>query len=479
MIPVYQDSIASIVTAGEIGILVLMLLPTTCYALLFISALIDFRLYLPKASGDLRRRLLRSALVPRISVLAPAYNEEKTIADSVRGLLGLHYSSLEVIVINDGSRDKTLEVLQREFELLALPAICHRQLDTKPVRALYRSLRYPHLIVIDKDNGGKADALNVGLNFATEGLVCALDADTLLEADALQRAVMPFLESSTVIAVGASIQPANGSTISGGRVIQARVPRTWLAGIQTVEYLRAFLFGRLGWNRLGGNLIIAGAFGLFSSEALIRSGGYRQDTVGEDMELTVRLRRLGYEHGTAAEVVYIPDILAWTEVPDTWTVLGRQRERWHRGLTDVLWRHKGMLFNPAYGASGMVQLPYFLLVELAAPVLEALGILFAAFLLAVDHRAGQSVLLMFLIVYLYGAVLSVFTLVISAWTTPQFRTLTDIAWLAGWAVVENLGYHQMTVLWRLMGLITYWRGKTEWGAMQRSGFRKAKVVRAS
>ncbi len=302
---------------------------------LLASATMSMRRHRQQVWEEDRVGLLGSAVTPKISALAPAYNEEANVAESVHALMMLQYPALEVVLINDGSKDSTLEVLIRTFDLYPIHPIFRNQVQSQPVRGLYRSKIHPQLLVVDKENGGKADALNAGLNCATGELVCAIDADTLIEPDALLRIVRPFLTDENVVAAGGTIRVANGSRVAHGRVIDARVPRGLLAGCQTVEYLRSFLFGRLGWNSLGGNLIISGAFGLFRRESVLEVGGYVHDTVGEDMELIADLRRQGQERGTASRVDFVPDPVAWTEVPESLRVLGRQRDRWHRGLTDV------------------------------------------------------------------------------------------------------------------------------------------------
>ena len=252
--------------------------------------------------------------------------------------------------------------------------------------------------MVDKENGGKAHALNAALNVATGELVCAIDADTLIETDALLRMASPFLTDAGMLAVGGTIRVANGCTVSGGRVVHDRPPRTPLAGIQAVEYLRAFLFGRLGWNRLGGNVIISGAFGLFRREAVVATGGYLHDTVGEDMELVLRLRRQARERQVPDRVRFVADPVAWTEAPTTLAVLGLQRDRWHRVLADVLWRHRRVIFNPRYGRLGVVVLPHYLFIELLGPVVEALGLVILIPALALDAVDVRFALLLFLVV---------------------------------------------------------------------------------
>jgi cellulose synthase/poly-beta-1,6-N-acetylglucosamine synthase-like glycosyltransferase len=459
-----------VLAVWEWAVLVYFVVVNSFYLALLVAAGSTMRRHSYILWEDTRERLLGSRVTPRISVLAPAYNEATTVAESVRALLTLRYPNLEVVLVNDGSPDDTLGILEREFDLAPVHPVFRRQVDSKPVRGLYRSRVKPELVVVDKENGGKADALNAGLNVASGDLMCAIDADTLIEADALLRMVRPFLESEDVVAAGGTIRVANGSTVRAGRVVAPAAPRGLLAGVQAVEYLRAFLFGRLGWNRLGGNLIISGAFGLFRRDAMIAAGGYVHDTVGEDMELVANLRRRGLEHGTASEVRFVPDPVAWTEVPESLRVLGRQRDRWQRGLTDVLWRHRRMIGNPRYGALGLVVMPYFVVVELLGPVVEALGLLTLAVGLPLGVVGGRFALLFFLAAYGYGLVLSMATLLLEDFGARRNERLSDRLIMLPWVVVESLGYRQLTVLWRLRGLASYLRGSKEWGSMTRKGF---------
>jgi cellulose synthase/poly-beta-1,6-N-acetylglucosamine synthase-like glycosyltransferase len=417
-----------------------------------------------------RERWLSSPAAPRVSVLAPAYSEEATIRESVRALLTLSYPNLEVVVVNDGSPDGTLATLEDEFALTPIPPIYRRQLETKAVRGMWRSGSHPALVVVDKKNGGKADTLNVALDVASGDLVCAIDADTLIESDALLRIARPFLRGRECVAAGGTIGVANGSTVRDGRVREPRPPRRWLAGVQCVEYLRAFLFGRLGWNRLGGNLIISGAFGLFRRDAVVAVGGYVDETVGEDMELIAAVRRWGVEASEPAGVTFVADPVAWTEVPETLSTLARQRNRWHRGLTDVLRRHRRMIANPRYGALGTVVMPYFTVVELLGPVVEALGLAATVIALLLGAVSWPFAVLFLLVAYGWGMVLSLTAVLLEHAAGTRYPRPGDKALLALWAALENLGYRQLTVWWRLRGLASYLGGAREWGVMQRRGF---------
>ena len=461
--------LALVLVKLEWAILSYFVIINSFYLLLLISAAYELSRHSLRVREESRWRLLGSEVVPRISILAPAYNEAATVAESVRGLLALYYPDLEVVIINDGSRDETLNVLTETFALTALHPIYRRRIETKPVRGIYRSQSHPSLLVIDKENGGKADALNVGLDIATGELVCAMDADTIIEPDAIQRMVRPFLTDTAVVAAGGTIRVANECDIGGGRVREVRVPRNPVAALQVVEYLRAFLFGRLGWNRLGGNLIISGAFGLFRRDAVLHAGGYLHDTVGEDMELVLRLRRLSYEEGSPQQVKFIPDPVAWTEVPESLRVLGRQRDRWHRGLADALWRHRRVMLNPRYGVMGLVTYPYFVFVELLAPIVEAIGLLGLVAGLLTGAINVPFAALFLAVAYGYGLVLSIVTLLMEEVQYHRYAQLSDRVRLFVWAMLENLGYRQLTVYWRLTGLVKYLRGRKEWGAMERRG----------
>lgn len=459
---------------SEWAIFTYFLLVNGLYLALLISSALEMRRHLWEIRGASRWRVLSSRVAPTITILAPAHNEAATLPQSLKGLLSLHYSNLEIVLINDGSTDQTMGVLRDHFDLVEVYPVYRPVVPTEPVLNLYRSRPHPNLMVINKQKGGKADALNAGLNMAGGDLIGSIDADTIIEPDALQRMVRPFIMKDGMLAAGGTVRVVNGSYVFGGRVVVTRASRQLLAGCQTVEYLRAFLFGRLGWNRLGGNAIISGAFGLFRRDAMLRVGGYMRDTVGEDMELVVRMRRLGRETNGPQEVTFIPDPVAWTEVPQTLGHLARQRDRWHRGLADVLWRHRGLLFNPRYGALGLFVLPCFLFVELLAPVVELLGFTGCVLGLFLGLLNVSFAVLFFLAAYGFGIILSVLTLLLEELSFHRYERFRDRALLLLWAFVENLGYRQLTALWRLRGLIAFVRGRKDWGRMDRRGFDRAK-----
>ncbi len=421
------------------------------------------------------RGIIQSPLTLPISLIAPAYNEERTIVESVRSLLSLEYPEYEVIVVNDGSRDATLDTLIEHFELRAIPVTIEYSIPCQPIRDVYRSARYPRLVVIDKENGGKADALNAGIIMAAHPLFCAMDADSLLEGNALLRITRPFLEQPETVAVGGIVRIANGCRVEHGRVTEISLSSNPLVIFQHVEYLRAFLFGRVGWSALGALLIISGAFGVFKRQVVLDIGGYRHDTVGEDFELVVRMHRHMRDHKIPYRIVFLPDPVCWTEAPETLRVLGQQRNRWQRGLIDTLRIHQRMGLNPRYGRVGLLAMPYFVIIELIGPVIEMSGYLFViiAFFL---HLINLPFFLLFLtLAILLGTLLSVASVVLDEVAYRRFPRLSQVLTLVAFALIENVGYRQLTVWWRVRAFLDYWRGNKSWGIMERRGFARPGV----
>ena len=414
--------------------------------------------------------LLRSPLLPSIAVLAPAFNEAATCRESVRAMLALRYPQHEVIVINDGSKDDTLQILIEEFHLYRSGRKPGGTLPSKPIRAIYESRDPLRLVVIDKENGGKADSLNAGINVARADLVCAVDSDSLIEEDALLYVVQPFLEDETTIAAGGIIRVVNGCTVEGGRVTTVHAPTRMLPLFQAVEYLRAFLGGRVAFSFLNSLLIISGAFGLFSRKATIDAGGYRTDTVGEDMELVVRLHRQWRSARRPYRIVFVSEPVCWTEVPETFRVLQRQRNRWQRGTVDSIRMHHDMLFNPRYGVLGLFSFPYFFLFEMLGPAIELLGYGLTIAGLLFGLIAPDVAVLFLTVSILFGILLSMSAVVLEELTQRRYPAPRDVALLFVAAVIENLGFRQLLTIWRTRGLIDGLRRKQGWGAMERRGF---------
>lgn len=434
------------------------------------------------AFGALRRYALRlrsldltelitSAGAPPITLIAPAYNEAVTCVESVRSLLGMEYPDYEVLVVNDGSSDETVERLTEAYELEPASRIPTATLATAPVRAVYRSRTHPSLWLIDKENGGKADALNAGLNYCYTPMFCAMDADSILEPQALIRIVRPFLEDSSTVAAGGILRIVNGCTVERGRVTEVRLPSNLLAQFQVLEYLRVFLAGRMGWAALDATLIISGAFGIFRRASVVAVGGYATDTVGEDMELIVRLHRHGYETGAPHRIHFVPDPVAWTECPESVAVLSRQRDRWQRGLFQSLLRHRRMLLNPRYGRVGMIAFPYFFFLEMLGPVIELGG--YVSFTITIlSGRADWYLVGAFLAVAVaFGGVLSLSAVALEELSFRRYPRLVDLLRLFFLAALENLGYRQMNTWWRVKGTVSALRGVQRWGKMTRKGFK--------
>jgi cellulose synthase/poly-beta-1,6-N-acetylglucosamine synthase-like glycosyltransferase len=417
-----------------------------------------------------QRRLLRSPLTPPVSILAPAFNEEANVVENVRSLLMLDYPLFEVILVNDGSSDRTLGRLMDAFDLRRSARSFERTLRTKPIRGIYESPTYPNLVVIDKTNGGKADALNAGLNLSLYPIFCAIDADSILEPDALLRLVRPFVDAPGVtIAAGGVVRVANGCDVHGGRVHTVRLPRSPLPLIQIVEYLRAFFFGRMGWSTGNSLLVISGAFGLFEKRTAVLVGGYATNSVGEDMELVVRMHRYRRERRQPYRIGFVPDPICWTEAPESVRVLRRQRTRWQRGLIDTLLRHRSMIGRPRYGAVGMVSLPGFLIFEMISPLVELSGYLLLPVLWAVGMLNLDVVGTFFLLSILYMVLVSALAVLLEDVAFRRYPSVKDLARLLVAAVLENFGFRQLTVWWRVRAFAEYLRGDLSWGAMERRG----------
>jgi len=420
------------------------------------------------------RVIMQSELTPAVSILAPGYNESTTCIESVNSLLKLNYPTAEVIFINDGSKDTTLEVLIKEFDLVKTERVYIQTIPTNAVRGIYISQKpqFKNLIVVDKVNGGKADALNVGINVSRYPLVCAIDADSILEDDALLKVVKPFLDDESVIAVGGIVRIANGCTIHRGRVTNVRLSRKLIPSFQVIEYYRAYLSGRMGWGAINGLLIISGAFGLFKRDIVMKCGGYKHDTVGEDMELVVRMHRYCIENDIPYRVDFVPDPVCWTEAPETLKILGRQRNRWHRGLLDTLLIHRKMLFNKRYGVLGLLSVPYFVLIELFGPVIEAIGYVAVGVGFYLGMINIEIFTLFFIVSVIYGVMFSISAVMLEEISFHRYPRTRDLLKLLVLGVVENFGYRQITVWWRIKAFWDYWRGVKTWGAMTRVGFKK-------
>jgi cellulose synthase/poly-beta-1,6-N-acetylglucosamine synthase-like glycosyltransferase len=456
----------------SVPVIVYFLLINTSYLVLIALGALDFRSYLRgrKTTVD----TLGGELTPGVSLLVPAYNEEAGIVTSVKALLSLRYPHHEVVVVDDGSQDATLARLVEAFDLVELPREVPRDI---PFRAEVRGLYVPRdgrtrLVVVSKDNSGRSEALNIGVNVANEPLVAMIDADSILEPDALLRVAKPFADDPTrVVATGGTIRPANGCRVVAGRIVDVRAPRTWLPRIQLVEYLRAYLVGRTGWSRFGGLILISGAFGLFRRDVLVDVGGLDPTSIGEDFELVLRIHRRMRDRGSDYRVEFVPEPVSWTEVPSTLKVLRNQRRRWHRGLWETLWQYRGMLFRPRYGRIGGVALPYYWLFELIAPLLELYGLVVVPLALLLGVVNIPYAVLFLAVAYGYAIFVTLAAMALEEWAFHRHERWRDLGVSLVASVLENVGYRQLTVWWRLEGWWASLRGKKQvWGVMTRTGF---------
>lgn len=418
--------------------------------------------------------LLTGKISLPISMLVPAYNEEKTIVESVRSLLALQYPDFEVIVINDGSKDRTMNVMIDAFELERVSRLYPQSAPCRTIRAVCASRRYPNLTVVDKENGGKSDALNAGLNLSRKPLVCMVDADSILEPDSLLRMVRPFvLDPERTIAVGGKIRIVNGCEIRSGQVTRVRIPTTLLPLLQTVEYIRAFQMARLSWSRIQSVVILSGAFCLYQRAATLKVGGLSHGTVGEDMELTVKLHRYYRENRIPYQVRYLPDPVCWTESPSTLKILRSQRTRWARGMLEVLSKHRDMIFSPRFGAPGTMGLGYFFVFDAVGPMVELTGLILIPTAWLLGFLNTPFLLAYLGLLFMFGVFVSVGSLFLEELTSKDKSPPRDLLILTLCAVAENFGYRQLNSLWRIHAVYQFVRKKQGWGKMVRTGFQKA------
>jgi len=416
-----------------------------------------------------------SRLAPPITLLVPAHNEEKSVRGAVRNLLRLDYPEIEVILINDGSTDRTLQELQEEFQLRPVRLVYVPLVQSGEVRGLYRSDADPRLLVLDKKSGGsKADAVNAGLNAATSPYVCIVDADSVLERDALLRIMLPVLnDPKRIVGAGGIVRVVNGCELEGGRLRRIRLPRRGIEVIQVVEYLRAFLIGREAWAQGNMLMIISGAFGMFRTDLVRELGGYRASSIGEDFDVVTRMHRHLLEKNADYEIKFVPDPVCWTEVPSDLRSLGRQRSRWQKGLLDVLWPNRDMLFRPRYGRIGCFALPYLWVFELLAPVIELGGIVTIALAAWAGVLSREFFVEFLLFGYAFATVISIGAVLQEELTYKRYGDWKDVVRLVSYCFFEHFPYRQLNMFWRLQGIWQYLRGDMSWKPLQRQGLEPA------
>ena len=464
----------SVVTVCDTVVIMYFVAINTSYLVLILIALGEFVRTLRRAPFAGHDEAATSPLTPPVSVIMPAYNEAAGIVEAVRAMLLLRYPEFEVVVVDDGSTDGTLDALRDAFDLAEVEYVVP---DDVPVRGRITSVHLPRggpvrLVVARKDNGGKADTLNVGINLARYPLLCMVDADSILDSQALLAVAKPFCDDPLrVVASGGVVGLANGCTVVAGRVAEARVPPDVLGRVQVVESLRAFLLGRTGWSKLGSLLVIAGAFGLFRKDAVVAVGGMDPDCIGEDAELVIRLHRQMREQGRDYRIVFVAEPISWSEAPSKLTILARQRRRWHRGLTEILLKHRRVIGNPRYGRIGLLALPFYVVFELLAPLVELSGLVLVPLGVLIGAVDVDFLWRFMLAAYAYAIVVSMVSVGVEEYAFHRFTRWRDVWGAVVGVIVENIGYRQLTAWWRLRGMWDALRGSPQvWGAMTRAGF---------
>ena len=449
------------------------------YLVLAIVSVVETIEYKRKNSYVNYKEIMSSNNAPTISIIAPAYNESLNIVENVRSLLSNHYVNYDVIIVNDGSKDDSLEKLIKIYNLVKVDYLINEQIPTKPLRnGIYKSTNpaFEKLIIVDKENGGKADALNMGLNISTSEYVACIDVDCLLLEDSLQKMVKPFLEVTDrkVIAAGGVIRISNSCIVKEGKLHDVNFPKKLIEQGQILEYIRAFLLGRMAWSRLNGLLLISGAFGLFDKKIAIKVGGYDKDTVGEDMELVVRMRGYMEEQKRTYKVVYIPDPLCWTEAPDNYKIFISQRNRWTRGTIETLKKHRKIGFNPKYNILGLVSYPYWFFFERLAPIIEFVGVIYFAILIATNKIRWDYAFGFIILAYLFTVVFSLIAIITEELTYHQYKKKGTGIHLVIIAFLEPFVNHPFVLYAAIRGNIDYYfNKKKKWGEMTRKGMAKA------
>ncbi|MDR2887141.1 MAG: glycosyltransferase family 2 protein [Bacteroidales bacterium] len=449
----------------------------TYLTLAAISA-IALRNYLRKNSYVDYNSIILAPFTPSISVIAPAYNEARTIIENTRALLSLYYNNFEVIIVNDGSTDETFKKMVETYSLERVNYYFDYRIPCERVRGVYKSKNrsFKNLMVIDKVNGGKSDALNAGINVSRKDLICCIDVDSIMEPDALLKMVKPFMEETDkkVIGTGGVIRIANSCLIEDGQIKEIRLPDNFLARMQTLEYTRAFLLARMAWGKLDGLLLISGALGLFDKETVVKCGGYSIKTVGEDMEIVVRMRRYMAENKLPYQLTYIPDPLVWTEVPSRGRQLSRQRNRWTRGTLETLITHRKLFMNRKYGRFGMLGYTYWFFFEWLTPIIEFMGYIYFTYLVIFKLVNWPFFLVLLAFVYTFSVMISAFAILFEEKTFHKYKSRKDVLNLLLVSLAEPFFYHPRTVWWAIRGNIDYLLGVRRWGKMERTGFGKGK-----
>lgn len=460
-----MDIVVDIISIYSRIILIYFFVISIFYIILILVSSRELRDFIKIINNDVT---IISNYTKPISIVVPAYNEEETIIDNITSLLDLNYPEFEIIVVNDGSKDNTLKKIIDHFKLRKIDVDINMQINCNKIKNVYGSFIIPNLVVVDKENGGKSDALNAGINVSRYPLFCGIDADCIIEKNALLRIVKPFLKYEETVAVGGIVRIANGCNIKNGKLLEAKLPREAIVRFQIIEYFRAFLTSRIGWDKINALLIISGAFGVFKKSAVVKVGGYSR-TIGEDMELTLKIHEYFRKNKIKYKIDFTSDAVCWTQAPSKIKGLKTQRIRWHRGLTDSILRHKKMIFNPKYGTVGLLSMPYFLLVEMLGPVVEIIGYI----MLIISILTGtlsNFFIFVFLMAYLYGILFSLSAILLEQFSYKRYNNIREITKLVIYTFFEQFIYRQITVWWRVKSFFNFKKGSKQWGTIKRSYF---------
>jgi cellulose synthase/poly-beta-1,6-N-acetylglucosamine synthase-like glycosyltransferase len=447
------------------------------YLMIAILSTFELRHYLKKNKYFDYRSILSYKKLPSISIIAPAFNEEETIIENIRSLLSIYFPKIDIIVVNDGSTDSSLRKVIEHYDMVKVSMAVDGEIPTQNVKGIYRSIHseYANLLFIDKDNGGKADALNAGINYSRSDLFVSVDVDSIIEPDAILRLVKPFLEEEgarKVISSGGVIRVANNCDIKNGRIEKVNFPKKSIVRFQVLEYFRAFTLGRMAWSRVDGLLIISGAFGMFDRKLVLDIGGYDTTTVGEDLEIVVRMRRhMRDVRKQKYKVAFIPDPLCWTEVPSTIKVLSRQRNRWTRGAIDTILTHRGMFFNPKYGRIGLLSFPYWVFFEWLAPLIELVGVVYFLISVITGVVNFETFLYISLFVLTFAFSFTMLGVFFEALMFNKYRGFKNLLIITFYALIEVLIFHPLNWFFALQGNFAFFiRDNQSWGVMTRTAF---------
>lgn len=451
-------------------IFIYMVAVIVTYSIMFVLAFRTLRRERNLDRRELDARFIDAFYSKPVTILVPAYNEEIGIIATVHSLLNLDYPQTELLIIDDGSTDGTASTIIKQFDMDRAEKPIDPQLETKPVKEVYRSRIHPNLWLISKENGGKGDALNVGINFARYSYFCTIDGDSILDESSLLRVMKPIIMSDgKVIAAGGNVRIVNGMDVEYGAVSSVKLSGRPFVVMQIVEYLRAFLMGRIALSKYNLVLIISGAFSVFSKKPVIRAGGYSTKTIGEDMEMVVKLQRMLREEKLDERIEFVPDPVCWTEAPQTLSVLRKQRRRWHQGLLESLWTHRKLAFNPKYGAVGMISVPYFWIIECLGPIIELTGYVYviaAFFLGGIYYEYAVSLILLLV---MYSTVFSMGAVLLESWSLRTFPMIRDVFRMMVLTFTEVIWYRPLTLIWRVEGLFRSMMRISSWGDMERVG----------